>query len=65
MTDRKKMMSMRISAGTRAKLDALAARYGTQTTAIEVALSLLYEREIVNDLSVWYRRESKPEEVTQ
>jgi hypothetical protein len=40
----KKLVAARLSDETRRKLDELTERYGTQTTVLEVAISMLYER---------------------
>jgi hypothetical protein len=41
----KKGTHVRFSDGTKAKLNWLAERYGTQTEAVAVAVELLYERD--------------------
>lgn len=42
----KQLISIRISDATRAKLDQLATRYGTQTEVVAVALDRLYQQEV-------------------
>lgn len=42
----KRQVNVRVSEGTRTKLDYLADRYGTQAEAIAVAIELLYTREL-------------------
>jgi len=41
----KQQLNLRISPATRQKLDQLAAHYGTQTTAVEIAIDRLHQQE--------------------
>lgn len=43
---KKQLISIRVSDATRAKLDALAAAYGTQAEAIAVAIDRLYQEHV-------------------
>lgn len=44
----KQQVNVRVSEGTRTKLDYLADRYGTQAEAVAVAIELLYSRDTAN-----------------